>query len=100
MCPTTDFPTTIKVTATSIISIPKTRRGVSRSPKIITPKKRAVTGSNAPKMAVGVEPMLCIEIAVQISEITVGRKAIASILTHAGKEGTACRSVIKFRRTT
>ena len=31
--------------------------GVSGSPKTATPKKTAVTGSSAPRMAVGVDPM-------------------------------------------
>lgn len=32
-------------------------RSVNRSPKTATPKNNAVTGSSAPRIAVGVEPM-------------------------------------------
>lgn len=48
----------ISVTAVNIINTPSMMRGVSCSPNTATPKNRAVTGSNAPKMAAGVEPML------------------------------------------
>ena len=47
----------ISVTAVNIINTPSMMRGVSCSPNTATPKNRAVTGSNAPKMAAGVEPM-------------------------------------------
>ena len=47
----------IKVTAVITIKIPKIMRGVNCSPNTSTPKNKAVTGSNAPKMAVGVEPI-------------------------------------------
>ncbi len=52
-----DFPPMIKVTAVITIKIPKIMRGVNCSPNTSTPKNKAVTGSNAPKMAVGVEPI-------------------------------------------
>jgi hypothetical protein len=50
-------PATMSVTATSISAMPSPSRAVSSSWKITTPKKTAVTGSSAPRMAVGVEPM-------------------------------------------
>ena len=52
-------PATMKVTARIIITIPHTILGVSASPNTVTPKKTAVTGSSAPSIAVGVEPMYC-----------------------------------------
>ncbi len=45
------------VTAAMIAARPMISRGVSRSPKTLTPITTAVTGSRAPSMAVGVEPM-------------------------------------------
>ena len=45
------------VTATIIITSPKLSLTVRLSPKTAIPKKMAVTGSNAPRMAVGVEPI-------------------------------------------
>lgn len=41
-----------------INTIPQHNLGVRLSPKIVTPKNTAVTGSKAPRIAVGVEPML------------------------------------------
>ena len=51
------LPAIISVTAKMIMMMPQQRRGVSASPKIVTPKKMAVSGSKAPRMAVGVEPI-------------------------------------------
>ena len=48
----------INVTARIINTIPQHNLGVRLSPKIVTPKNTAVTGSKAPRMAVGVEPIL------------------------------------------
>ena len=47
----------ISVTEKSISAMPRAMRGVSTSPKISMPKTAAVTGSSAPIIAVGVEPM-------------------------------------------
>ena len=46
-----------KFTAVSIINTPSMIRGVSCSPNTTTPQNSAVTGSNAPRMAAGVEPI-------------------------------------------
>ena len=53
----TVLPAMINVTAKIIRRMPRANRGVIASPKIVMPKKTAVNGSNAPKMAVGVAPM-------------------------------------------
>lgn len=50
-------PAMMRVTARMIIAMPQPILGVSGSPKTATPKKTAVTGSSAPRMAVGVDPM-------------------------------------------
>ena len=47
----------IKVTEKMIITIPVASFGVNDSPNMVTPKITAVTGSNAPRIAVGVEPI-------------------------------------------
>lgn len=47
----------MSVTARIINIIPQVSRNVKLSPKMVTPKKTAVTGSRAPRIAVGVEPM-------------------------------------------
>ncbi len=56
--------------------------GVSISSNIITPKNTAVTGSNAPKTAVGVEPMYLMALVVQTKDITVVNTASDSKLPH------------------
>ena len=53
------LPATTIVTATMMSTMPIISRPVRTSPKIRTPKNSAVTGSNAPNMAVGVEPIYC-----------------------------------------
>lgn len=50
-------PAMINVTARMIIMIPQLSLGVKISPKTVTPKNTAVKGSNAPRIAVGVEPI-------------------------------------------
>ena len=40
----------------------------------------AVTGSSAPRMAVGVEPMYCMALVVQRNEMAVGKMARATTL--------------------
>lgn len=47
----------MNVTAMIINMIPQINRGVRLSPKMVTPKNTAVTGSSAPRMATGVAPM-------------------------------------------
>ena len=75
-------PATMKVTARIIITIPHTILGVSASPNTVTPKKTAVTGSSAPSIAVGVEPMYCMALVVQRNDMAVGKTASASRLPH------------------
>ena len=50
-------PATTRVTAMIIRTIPVQSRNVIVSLNTITPKNTAVSGSSAPSMAVGVEPM-------------------------------------------
>ena len=50
-------PATTRLTAPMMSAMPRQMRGVSRSPNTVTPNSTAVSGSRAPRMAVGVEPM-------------------------------------------
>ena len=54
--------------------IPATRRVVRVSPKTVTPIATAVTGSKAPRIAVGVEPMIFTAFTMNMSESTVGTR--------------------------
>ena len=74
------LPATMRLTATMMSSMPQRMRGVSCSPKMVTPKKTAVTGSSAPRIAVGVEPMYWMALVVQRNEMAVGKMASASRL--------------------
>ena len=68
------FFTATSMTAPRIKMIPAIRRVVSVSPKTVTPMATAVTGSKAPKIAVGVEPIIFTAFTIKISESTVGTK--------------------------
>ena len=59
------LPAIIIVTARMINNIPQPILGVKVSPNTATPKKTAVTGSSAPRMAVGVEPIYWTALVVQ-----------------------------------
>ena len=76
------LPAMMNVTAKIISTIPRHSLGVSCSPKMVTPKKTAVTGSKAPSMAVGVEPMYWMACVVQRKEIAVENTANANRLPH------------------
>ena len=78
MCP----PAIISVTAAIIISIPHNIRGVNASPNTVTPIITAVTGSNAPRIAVGVDPIYCMALVVQRNDIAVGKMARAMRFPH------------------
>ena len=54
-------PAMTRVTAMRIMTMPMLSRRVIRSPNIVMPKIIAVTGSRAPSMAVGVEPIQYVE---------------------------------------
>lgn len=71
-------PATTILTAKIISKNPITTRTVNTSPKTVTPKNTAVTGSNAPRMAVGVEPIYCMAPVVQSRDMAVGIKARAN----------------------
>ena len=94
-----DLPAMMSVTATRIRTTPSRMRGVSCSPKTSTPKKSAVTGSRAPRMAVGVEPMRRMAPAIVTSETIVGKRASEMALIHSSGVGTGCRSTPPRRRT-
>ena len=95
-----DLPAMMSVTATRISKTPVPMRSVNRSPKTATPKNNAVTGSSAPRIAVGVEPMRRMAPAIATSETIVGKSASATALTHIRDEGTGCRSAQPRSRTT
>ena len=75
----------MSVTETMMSKIPTTNRSVIGSLNIVTAKKTAETGSNAPNIATGVEPIFWIAALVQIREKAVGKNAIAkaSAQSHA-----------------
>ena len=56
--------------------------GAQVSPKTVIPKNTAVTGSSAPRMAVGVEPMYWMAPVVQRNDTAVGKTASASRHPH------------------
>ncbi len=62
-------------TAPMIMRSPMMIRGVSCSPNTAAPIITAVTGSSAPSIAVGVDPILLIAAVVQPNEIAVGKTA-------------------------
>ena len=95
-----DRPAMMSVTATRISATPTPIRNVKRSPKTMTPKNNAVTGSSAPRIAVGVEPMRRMAPAIVTSETIVGNNASETALIHIRGEGTACKSAPPRSRTT
>ena len=76
------LPAITKVTAMIISVNPMLSLNVSVSPNTVIPKKIAVTGSNAPSMAVGVDPMYWMAPVVHTKEIAVGKTANAKRLPH------------------
>lgn len=66
---------------------PKISRNVMDSPRIIMLRRTAVTGSSAPKMAVGVGPIREIAIMVKSRDRTVGNKARPSMQDQSSKVG-------------
>ena len=89
----------MSVTAARISATPVRMRGVSRSPKTSTPKKSAVTGSSAPRIAVGVEPMRRMAPAIVTSETIVGNSASETALIQSSGEGIICKPATPRRRT-
>ena len=71
-------PITIQ-TATNIMTRPTVSLNDNDSPKNRIPKTTAVTGSNAPNMAVGVAPTYWTAIVVQTNDSTVGNITIQMI---------------------
>ena len=70
------------VTAVIINARPRLSRRVSLSPNTVIPNRIAVTGSRAPRMAVGVEPIYWMAPVVQRNEMAVGNTARAIRLPH------------------
>lgn len=70
----------MSVTAVTIMIMPQLTRTVRTSPNTVTPKNTAVSGSNAPKMAVGVEPIYCMAWVVHKNDTAVGNMAKATML--------------------
>lgn len=93
------LPAIINVTARIINTIPQHNLGVRLSPKIVTPKNTAVTGSKAPRMAVGVEPIYCTACVVQRKDMAVGKIANAIRFPHKYHLSTTCRLCPKSTRT-
>ena len=62
-------PAMMSVTARMMRTMHVPMRGVIDSPKTVMLKKTAVSGSNAPKIAVGVEPMYWMALVVQRNEM-------------------------------
>ena len=89
-----------KVTDMMISNRPMAIRDVMTSPKTDTPITTAVTGSNAPRMAVGVAPIYWIALVVHTSESMVGNTARHRMLIHnrhSSVEGT-WKSCVTRRR--
>ena len=93
------LPAIMKVTARIINTIPQHNLGVKDSPKTVTPKNTAVTGSKAPRMAVGVEPMYWIACVVHRNDMAVGKTASAIRFPHKYHLSTTCRLWPKSTRT-
>ena len=87
---------TITVTAESTIKLPMMFLNVSASLNTRTPQTNAVTGSKAPRMDVGVEPIKCIEAVMVINEMTVGNKASPMAFIHIKGDVSGCKSVRQF----
>ena len=76
------FLSMMSTTPAKISSMPIPNRSENVSPKIRTPMQTAVTGSSAPMMAEGVEPIRLIEIFMKKSESTVGSRANCTAQAH------------------
>ena len=75
-------PATTRVTAVMISVSPHTSRILNVSPNTVMPKNIAVTGSNTPSMAVGVEPIYCMASVVQTNETVVVNTDRANMFPH------------------
>ena len=79
------LPAMMIVTARIINNIPQPILGVKVSPNTATPKNTAVTGSSAPSMAVGVEPIYWTALVVQRNEMAEGKAAERTDITFLQK---------------
>ena len=79
---------------------PKPSRGVMLSPKTSTPMQTAVTGSKAPRMAVGVEPMYWMALVVHRNEMAVGNTASPKRQPHRYQRSGTLQPPPISRRTT
>ena len=63
-------------------AMPMARRREKASPKTVTPMTTAVTGSSAPRIADGVDPIFLMAIFMRKSEMTVGSRASCMAHVH------------------
>lgn len=90
------FPAITNVTATMMMMSPSHSRGEMISSNTVIPINMAVTGSNAPNMAVGVEPMYFIAAVVQTRDMVVGRMASIRRLSHELSWEGICKPSFKI----
>lgn len=90
------LPAITNVTAVRMSISPMLSRVVNDSPNAKMPMRMPVSGSMAPNMAVGVEPMLCTATVVQRKETTVGRNA--SAMPHPHISGVVGRWNVPLKR--
>ena len=88
----------MRVTENKMRRMPKLIRMVKTSPNKRMPNRAAVTGSSAPIMAVGVEPMHCIAIAINTREMTVGTKPKVNAMLHCRGVWSICNAPVGVSR--
>lgn len=94
------FPPAITiVTATIIKTRPDISRRLNVSSKTNMPMSTAVTGSNAPKIAVGVDPMYWMALVVQRNEMAVGKSAKPKTSAHKCQCSGHTTALPQSRRT-
>ena len=76
------LPIMMSNTPESISKMPQTSLKVSGSPNTVMPMNTAVSGSNAPIIADGVEPMLRMDIVISTSDKKVGTMANIKANSH------------------
>lgn len=86
-----DLPAMMRMTAEDIKMMPIASRGVNDSPKTVMPIITAVSGSKAPIMAVGVEPMCFTAITINTNEMTVGTNASINANSHIEGVDKSCK---------
>lgn len=82
------------ITESNMSIMPHAMRRVITSPNSIMPSTAAVTGSSAPIMAVGVEPMQRMAMAINTSDMTVGTKPRVRAMPHCMGVCSICSSPV------